>query len=385
MTLEEFVAELNILAFWKEFTFAENKFAPRPGQELELADNLVWLGRHAFILQLKERTNETENPAAEEAWFRKRVMDKATRQVRDTLRFLEEHPEIQVTNERGHPFEVRRDKVADLTKVVVYLAGAALPDAARRTRYHLSNTAGFIHVVAAHDYLGILETLRVPEDIRRYFVYREQVAPKIVDPDVDETDIMGAFLAEEAIPSSSSREILERFVQDLDSFDLSSLLGNLHDHIDRSDQPQDYYGILLEFASVPRSVWREVKLRFMKSLEAAQKGEFVLPFRLTFPATDCTFMIAPLPPEIPAAGSEGEEARTRGLTNLTFAAMYDAKTSTGVGIQISKDGEHIQIDWSLIKAKWKQNSEMDAKLAENSPFRPTSEKRLDSFFIAEVP
>src|SRR3546814_19363667 len=76
MTLEEYVAELNSLAFWREFTFAETKFAPRPGQELELADNIVWLGDFAFILQLKEREGGTRYPAAERAWFRNKVLRK---------------------------------------------------------------------------------------------------------------------------------------------------------------------------------------------------------------------------------------------------------------------------------------------------------------------
>jgi len=38
MTLEEFTAQLNGSTFWKEFTFSQNQFSPRPGQELELAD-----------------------------------------------------------------------------------------------------------------------------------------------------------------------------------------------------------------------------------------------------------------------------------------------------------------------------------------------------------
>jgi hypothetical protein len=102
---------------------------------------------------------------------------------------------------------------------------------------------------------------------------------------------------------------------------------------------------MLEFARVPRSVWREVKVRFMKSLEAVQKKEFIRPFRLIFPATGCAFMIAPLDPEIPATGPNGEKTRVTGLKNLTYTAMYDAKVSKGVGLLISKDRECVQIDW----------------------------------------
>lgn len=334
-------------------------------------------------MQLKEREGETEDSETERSWFENKVLDKATRQVRDTLRFLGEHEQIRITNERGHAFDIRGSELAEITKIVVYLGGRALPEDCRQTRHYVSGTAGFIHVLAAHDYLGILEKLRVPEDVRRYFAYREKITPKLRDADVivDESDIMGAFLGAEELPTPTSRDILRRFVQDMDDFDLSRLIGNLHDHIQQSGQPYDYYRIMLEFARVPRSVWREVKIRFMKSLEAVQKKEFTRPFRLTLPATDCAFMIAPLDPQIPATGPEGEKARVTGLKNLTFAAMYDAKVSKGVGVLISKDGEHIQIDWSLLNVPWTPNPEMDASLAKSNPFREAKEKTINSFLF----
>lgn len=59
MTLEEYIARLNTLVFWREFTFAENKFSPKAGSELELADSLVWFGDRAYVLQLKQREGLT--------------------------------------------------------------------------------------------------------------------------------------------------------------------------------------------------------------------------------------------------------------------------------------------------------------------------------------
>ena len=81
--LEQYIAHLNSLAFWREFTFAQNKFAPRPGIELELADNLVWFGDRAYVLQLKEREGSTGDPDAERVWFQKKILKKATSQIRD--------------------------------------------------------------------------------------------------------------------------------------------------------------------------------------------------------------------------------------------------------------------------------------------------------------
>jgi hypothetical protein len=355
---------------------------PQPGAEFELADNLVWFGAHAMAMQLKQRNEETDEPETERSWFRNKVLGQATRQIWDTLRFLHEHEQIRITNERGHSFDIRGAELAEITKIVVFLGGRALPEDCWRTRYHISRTAGFIHVLAAHDYLGVVEKLRVPEDIRRYFVYREVVAPTLADAHrIDESDILGAFLGEQPFPNPGSREILRRFVQDLDAFDLSRLLGNLHIKIERSERPFDYYRIMLEFARVPRSVWREVKVRFLKSLEAVKEKKFTRPFRLAFPGTDCAFMIAPLDPQIPATGPEGEKVRIQGLQNLTYAAMYDTKVSKGIGILISEDGDHIQIDWSLLNVPWQSDPEMDTRLAESYPFREAKETQINSFLF----
>lgn len=378
-TLEEFVARLNAQAFWREFTFARNTFAPQPGRELELADNIVWLGDFAIALQLKQRDGPTNNPERERNWFKKKVLTKGTRQMRDTLRFLETHDEIQIANERGHSFTVRGADLVNVTKVIVFLGSKALPEECWQTRHHVSDSAGFIHVVAAHDYLGVLETLRVPKDIREYFTYRQQVTLQAQRSEVTEPDIVGGFLTSEAQPTVASRNHLYRFVQDEHAFDLSHLIGNLHDHIQKGDGRNDYYQIMLEFARVPRSVWREVRTRFDLSFQAAKRGELIQPFRLTFPASGCTFMIAALDPRLPATGVEGERIRIRGLQNLTSGAMYDAKMSKGIGILLSKYGAYFQIDWCRLDIPWARDPEMDARLAKFNPFRPTSEKLMTSF------
>jgi hypothetical protein len=53
----------------------------------------------------------------------------------------------------------------------------------------------------------------------------------------------------------------------------------------------------------------------------------------------------------------------------------------GFGILISKDGEFYQIDWCLMDCPWEPDQEMEAKLANEFPFREVSEQRRDSFFF----
>ena len=133
---------------------------------------------------------------------------------------------------------------------------------------------------------------------------------------------------------------------------------------------------------MPRSVWREVKLRVTKSLEITAEKRFAQPFRLSFPESDCTFMIAPLDPELPATGPEGERIRVTGLTNLTNGAKYLAKTSKGIGLLISRDGKFVQIDWFLINSTWQPNSELEKWLSESNPFRAVTEKSINGFLFA---
>jgi hypothetical protein len=193
---------------------------------------------------------------------------------------------------------------------------------------------------------------------------------------------MGAFIANEPLPTANSHDHLRNFVQDLQEFDISRLLGSLFDRIENGDTSQDYYQVMLEFARVPRSVWREVKLRFVMSVDAALRGKHVQPFRLTFPASDCTFMIAVTPPGLPITGADGDRTRLTGLQNYTYGAMYLAKTSRAVGILVSKDGKDFQIDWCRLNMPWAPDPEMDARLEKSNPFRPVQEKTLPSFTFA---
>ncbi|MER8880003.1 hypothetical protein [Mesorhizobium sp. M0684] len=98
MTLEEFTSHLNATTFWKEFTFSETRFFPRPKQQVELANGMVKIGSLAMVFQLKERAEETSDPEAERQWFPRKVLRKATDQIKDTVRYLAEHEEIRLTN-----------------------------------------------------------------------------------------------------------------------------------------------------------------------------------------------------------------------------------------------------------------------------------------------
>lgn len=70
MTFAASLAELNEWHFFKEFVYSKNTFSPTPQQELELADNVLWLGSLLVAFQLKERVAEKNTDAdSEKKWL----------------------------------------------------------------------------------------------------------------------------------------------------------------------------------------------------------------------------------------------------------------------------------------------------------------------------
>lgn len=386
MTLEEFTAQLNGSTFWEEFTFSQNQFSPRPGQELELADSFVWLGETAFVIQMKEREKPKDDPEVEKRWFKDAIQRTAVKQIKDSLRFLKEQEAISIANGRGQRYDVRGSDLRHIERVILYAAGPALPDECRRIQYHDSETAGFIHIFERADYSLVAKTLAVPDEVRRYLQYRETALVKLkaIKTAVVESDILAAYMFDEAIPTPSSHKHLDRLVDDVENVDLSVIMNRLADHVQNPGHSGDYARILLEFAKLPRSMWRAARERLDLSIGAAKSEQFERPYRFFFPETDCSFMFAPFHPGRPTTGPEGEQARAIGLQNLTMAAKYLSKARRGVGVLVSKDGEFLHLDWCLVDEPWQHDPELDAHLAANSPFRDVREKRMDGYFLSQL-
>lgn len=382
MTLEEFVSDLNSLAFFKEFTFSENKFKPGPGgTELELADNIVWMADDLTILQLKERSAaDVKDDASEARWFEDKVIGKATRQIRDTLKFLESNSSINVTNGRGHSFDIRGDQICSKTKIVVYLPGRIVPDIAKTTRHYFSRTGGFIHVLDASDYLEICRTLRVPADIRDYFGYRQRLLEKDANLAAPEPLIMGQYLSGDVKtpPSEDSHKYLEALKQNSSEFDISTLLANVHRQVEHQANPYDYYEILRQFARLPRSGWKDAKTRLTYCIEAVKKQEFRPPTRFAWKGLSLGFVFVPVDPKL-MAENNAIELMGRGLINLTLAHKYDQHLNCCVGVVIAKDGEDFLLNWCVMTHPWEFNAELDAKLKESFPFLEVKEKVIPRF------
>jgi serine/threonine protein kinase len=113
------------------------------------------------------------------------------------------------------------------------------------------------------------------------------------------------------------------------------------------------------------------------ALSAARSGDSVQPYRFYFPATNCSFMFAPLHPYA-QMGPDRAELRTRYLQTLTEVAKYLAKSDRGIGVQVSFEDNHFLVDWCLSAEPWTFDAQME-EFASKSPFGPVRDQMSDGF------
>jgi len=369
VTFAASLADLNEWHFFKEFVYSKNTFRPTPQRELELADNVLWLGKLLVAFQLKERVADASTDAdAERKWFQKKVLDQATRQIRDTLRYLGGHPSIGLTNHRGHERQLKFDSITQFHKVVVYLPGNNLPADCLNIRFHVSRTAGLIHIIPAHDYLGIVRTLLTPAETADYLDFRAELIERWHDRvnGIPEPALVGQYLHGDAtVPPAIDHLVhLKTLDQRANEWDLSGVISQFPDRVTTENGPTDYYPIVMELASLKRNELREFKTRFQLAVEKSRAEDITRPYRIAIPRTGCGFVFIPLPKGM-------FQHRRTALLNFTQALKYEQRLEKCIGVAV---GNHqpdgwFHAEWCYAQGEWTQDDDMDRRLEENNPFR----------------
>lgn len=367
--VETLVSDLNKRVFFREFSFPKSRFTGAgTGKLNEFADHVVWIDELLIIYQVKERSDVGDStPDAERKWFDRGVLHDATKQVRDTLAYLSAGS-VEVSNHRGHQFDLDIGKVTTVLKLVLYEPSDDLPADREEIKHHLSRTAGFIHVLQMKDYRDVCEVLVTPAEVCQYLDFREQLVTKWEGMQLPpERALLGQFVSGDASakPDVNFESELDSISKDLD-FDMWFVFDGIADRIENASSMEsatDYYRIIAEFAKLNRLELAEFKKRFRLCLKAVNDNRFMGPTRIISPQTRCGFVFL-------SAVDEFVEHRIVGLSNMTEFAKHDQRLDKCVGISIAKDGSEYLIDWCFVGFPWEEDLEMDEALAKNYPFLP---------------
>ena len=378
MNYEDQLSRLNEHYFYREFTFSKNTFRPKPGLEVELADNILWLDRQLVVFQLKERAGVWNSSADDEVrWFDRKVVTAGTRQIRDTLNYLDDHAHVELENHCGHQFRLNRSGVDTVHKVICYLPHEELPAECRAKKYHRSRTAGVIHLFSANDYLGVVQTLLTPTELFEYLAFRGKLIEKWPDAveSVAEEGLVGQYLKGDANSSPDIHfvEYVEALQHRADEWDMSGVIKKFPDRGATANQPTDYYRIVTELAKLKRGELREFKMRFELSMENCRAGVFVRPYRMACPRTRCGFVFIPLEKETLTFGQQW-------LQNLTFGCKYDLGLPKCIGVSFAPEEDGwFSVMWCYLNSRWEYDAELSEGLKKFNFFRDVSTKEVDRY------
>ncbi len=378
MDFQDELSSLNEWHFFREFTYSKNKFRPIPSEEVELADSIIWVGDVLAVYQVKEREAQRHATAQTEArWFEKKVLRKATKQVRDTLNYLNGAGTIEIQNHRGHTFALDIRSIRQLHKLVVYLPHDALPKTCRNIKHHRSRTAGMVHIIQASDYLGIIKTLLTPAEITDYLDFRETLIDKweIEIDAVPEPAIVGQYVSGDidAPPSVKFIEYIQRLDHQADEWDMSGIISQFSERITKNNETDDYYKIIRELALLMRHELREFKKRFQLSIEKARANELLAPYRMASLRTNCGFVFI-------AVTKNLLSRRSNGLRNFTLANKYELKLQKCIGVSIADDTDGwFTAEWCYADFPWEQDECLEKFLQDKNPFLEVKHVNLPQY------
>jgi hypothetical protein len=385
MSFEDAVGHLNSDYFFREFTFSSNTFKPNPNAELELADKVVWLDDLLILFQVKERNAPpSSTPEKERNWFEDEILRKATRQIRDTMSYLKNFPQIEVRNNRGHVFDIATAQASRPHKLVIYNPHGLLPTDCAFKKYHRSKTAGVIHLIHSAAYFGILQTLVTPVEVAEYLSFREGLAEKWGDAlsAVSEKAVVGHYLRNlpEEKPSPEFVKYVDRLEQKNNDWDIARIIHLFHERQTTPNSLQETgYKVLRELAKLYRTEMAEFKKRFDFSMKKALSDELCLPHRFST-SKRCGFVFIPLRrKDLPLRGKL--------LMNFTVLNKYDQKLDKCIGLTViaEDNGTWCDVQWCPMEFPWVENSKLQAALQEHYPFRPVTERKIERYGLMDTP
>jgi hypothetical protein len=377
MSLEDLASETNEFFFLREFTFSRVTFRPNAGQELELADGIIWIDDLAIIFQMKERaTSASNSPSARNRWFESKVIGRATRQIRDTLRYLDLYDPIIAKNSQGQEVLLSQGHLRTMHKIVLFQEDNT-ESFISRPKFHLSQSAGLIHLMPIEDYEGVVRITITPPELSEYLTWREALYAKWQERinKLPEQSLVGHYLYgySDPEPSLSDASYLKTLQADVEKWDLTGILGKFLDRTTDGITGIDYHLIIQEVAKLDRAELQVFKERFAACMNRAKAEEFRLPYRFSTPRTGCGFVFIPLQ-------NEFRENRRTALVNMTALHKYDQRLEKCIGISFVADEDGwFTVDWCIQKSPWEFNEEIQTALESANPFRPVSERLVERY------
>lgn len=377
---EKKVAQINSNVFFKEFTFSSNDFKTSDKkQQLEFADNVVWLDDLFFAFQIKEQGINSTSGVIN--WFNKEVLNTAVRQIKNTIEYVSIYPEVFIENEKGHKLNIIKARECVLQRVIVYSPLQELPKEKRQMKFHISSKIGLIHLFHIDDYQLICKYLITPAEVNEYLKFRESLF--LFDKKFSVTLSEEYFLCH-FLETAKTDHFNQNYIENLSKysikkgeFDVTEFIQTFEKGILHCDHRLDYYKIIAEVAKLDRFELMEFKKRLSLSVKESRLAQAHMPYRVSYERTDCAFVFVPM-------HYDHLKYSLNALQNFNRAHKYESGTTKGIGFVISINPfqpNYINMVYEFAEHKWEFDEEIELMLKRSYPFRSAKIERIEKKYI----
>lgn len=365
---EKIVTEINSNVFFKEFTFSENDFRENiTNQKLEFADNVIWIDEILFVFQIKDRENINQDDVK---WFNNKILKKAVSQIKDTLKYMSDYPEVIIENEKGHKLDIiKANNCQNIKKIIVYTPSPDFPENLRNEKFYNSQKIGLVHLFHSEDYYWICKYLLTPSEIEEYLDFREKLYLANINNSalLPEQYFLSHFMETLDISHLNPKfiENLNKIPNENEEFDLKFFLNSITGNFSGLRFNEEYYPIIREIAKLNRTELIEFKKRFKKSMEKCDDKIFIKPYRFYSQRTDCCFVFIPL-------NFDNRKSWENILKNYVVLNKYDLKAKKSIGFICFKSELNLkdyQTYWFYFEKDWEFSKEINDYLSQEKPLR----------------
>lgn len=375
------IIKLHSNHFFREFTFGKNKFIGHSkGQELEFADNVIWIDEFFLIFQIKDRNSEETSNY--QNWFKSKILRKAVQQIKKTIEYLNEFDEILIENERGVLHDIAKTRGQNPLKLIVYNPGNNFNQKLRNQKFYISSKVGNIHLLHIEDYNQICDVLITPYEIKEYLNFRELLFKCNLEQlnSLPEQYILKHYFIDHTdtkINLEYARKEL-RMAFNIAEFDISSIIQDYNKKVLLTSGKNDYYFIIKELAKLNRSDLKHFKERLSLAIDKSRQQEFDIPYRMVSSESKCGFVFIPLE-------FTRKEYAKNALKNFTDIHMYDQKLDKAIGMLAYYDPieKYHDIYWMFIDQKWIEDKKFEKIIYDNFPLRKVNSKLDYRYYIED--
>lgn len=266
--------------FYKELVYADLKFVPEGGTEIELADLIINLEDVILAIQLKERNenDRTQDKNVEEKWLKKKCK-KAKEQIKDTILYIN-NEKVSFVNARGK--ETKINPNAEIVPLVVF-ENVGISEYEHLLRSHTADGLT-VNCMSIDDFQLMCQKLVSPIEIIEYIKWRKMFYEKNGAINLLITEAkQGFFLSKPQKQETLVHQYLyEQYgdkvlAEDNFYYELfRQYVSVLYEHIEVVSEPDGCYEVVKFLAHLFRDEIRCFVERVEKSLVIAKRKRFEL-------------------------------------------------------------------------------------------------------------